>query len=179
MFGNNLLEDPTPIIFLGIVVEAVLGVILLRTGRGVLLLAMGGVLAFVLAGVALEWIVVTEFERVEATLDGAAAALEANDPERIFSYISPSATRSRARANEAVSRFEVTKVRIRNLRIKVNKLTSPPSAKATFDGFVWLNDRRGELLHHTYAGRLTVEFRLEGDRWLITGHTENAPDRRP
>ncbi len=77
-----LFENPLRIIFIGIVIEAVLGIVLLRTGRGALLWAMLGVLALTLAGVVVERLVVTEKERVEMTLDGITSALEANDLKR-------------------------------------------------------------------------------------------------
>ena len=87
-----LFENPLRIIFIGIVIEAVLGIVLLRTGRGAMLWAMLGVLALTLAGVAVERLVVTEKERVEMTLDGITSALEANDLTRVLSYIAPDAT---------------------------------------------------------------------------------------
>ena len=48
------IENPWPAILLGILGEAILAVILVRTGRGVLLVAMAGVLAASLLGVAVE-----------------------------------------------------------------------------------------------------------------------------
>jgi hypothetical protein len=89
------LEDPMPIILFGIVAEAVLGIILLTTRRGVLLWAMAGVLVLVLAGVGLEWLVVTERERVEATVEGAAAAVRANDRQGLLQCLDPAAADAR------------------------------------------------------------------------------------
>ena len=177
---TTLVENPVPIIFIGIVAEAVLGVVLLQTGRGVLLLAMLGVLLLVLGGVALEWLVVTEVERVEASLDGVAAALEANDSNAVVSYISPAASGTRSRAQWALSEYEVTDTTIRNLEISVNRLTSPPTAEARFDGVISLAARKGAMLpYNNYPAQFTVKFRLEGDRWLITGHSEGDRRRDP
>ena len=175
---TTLLENPIPILLVGILVEAVLGVIFMNNRRGIVLLPMAGVLVFVLLGVLLEWVVVTEREEVEATLDGLAAAIEANDLERALSYVSPkvaSAEKTRRRARWAMNRFEVREAKIRNLEIKINRLTSPPSAKATFNGILSLTDRKGEYPYNTHPIGFTVEFRKEGDRWLLTKHTESVP----
>ncbi len=74
-----LFEHPWWIIFIGIGLEAVLAVVLLCTRRGVLLWVMLGVLAVTLLGLLIERLVVTDRERIEATLYGGVAALEAND----------------------------------------------------------------------------------------------------
>ena len=57
-----LTESFWPIVALGVVVEVVLAIALVRTGRAMWLVAMGTVLALVVAGVAVEWLVVTERE---------------------------------------------------------------------------------------------------------------------
>ena len=169
-----LVEDPMPIIFIGIVVEAILAACLIGTRRGVLLWPMAGVLVLVLLGVVVERIVVTEVERVEATLDGLAAALEANDWDRAQQYLSRSAVQSRHRAQWALGRIEVLKTKIRNLEITINDLTSPPTAKAKFTGTISYNDRKGEWPYHNYFSTFILELRLEGDRWMITGHSEDG-----
>ena len=58
------LESPWPILLIGIAVEAVLAVMLLRTGQGRLLWAMLGMAAVVLLGLAVERLVVTDREAV-------------------------------------------------------------------------------------------------------------------
>ena len=65
---TTLLEDPMPVIFFGIVAEAILGVVLLQTRRGAVLIAMVAVLVVVLGCVGLERLVVTDTEQVENTL---------------------------------------------------------------------------------------------------------------
>ena len=173
-----LVEDPMPIIFIGIVVEAILAACLIGTRRGVLLAPMAGVLVLVLLGVVVERIVVTEVERVEAVLDGVAAALKANDLDRVQQYLSRSAVQSRHRAQWALGRVEILKAKISNLEITVNDLTSPPTAKAKFSGMASFNDRKGEWPYHShYCPSIVVELRLEGDRWMITDHSEDGLHR--
>ena len=70
-----LFENPLRIIFIGIVIEVILGIVLLRTGRGALLWVMLGILALTLVWVGVERLVVTERERVEMTVDGISSAV--------------------------------------------------------------------------------------------------------
>ncbi|MGA2796255.1 MAG: hypothetical protein ABSE63_01620 [Thermoguttaceae bacterium] len=167
-----LFENPLRIIFIGIVIEAVLGIVLLRTGRGALLWAMLGVLALTLAGVVVERLVVTDKERVEMTLDGITSALEANDLTRVLSYIAPGAVGTRSRAAWAMGRIEVQSARIYRLEITFNRLTYPMTARAAFFGHISYRDRQGEIPYNNYGSRFIVDLRKQGDAWVVTGHVE-------
>ena len=175
--GNDmatLLENPMPIIFLGILAEAVLAILLVSLRQSVFIWAMVGVLVLVIAGVALEIAVVTEVERVEATLDGVTRALEDNDVDRLLrEYVAPVAAKTEARARTALSMVEITSAKISGLRIEINRLTSPPTAEARFNGVVRFEPKTDMIHHRYYARRFTVELRLEGDRSLITDHVEH------
>ncbi len=166
------LENPAPIIFAGIVLEAMLATAFVSTRRGSVLLAMLGVLVLVLGGVALERLVVTDAERVEATLDGAAAALEANSLQQLEPYLARNAAETRGRAAYALGAVEITGVRISHLEIDINRLTSPPTAEARFHGVVNYQDRTGMIPYRTYAAQFVVGLELEDDRWVITDHIE-------
>lgn len=163
-------ESPWPILFIGIAIEAVLAIFLLRTGRGAALLGMIGVAVFVLLGLLVEWLVVTDREAVQHTLDAAVAAVEANDIERLLSCISPSAQQARKDARWVLGRVEVKMARINDLEIKVNRLTNPPTATAKFQAIGTGRDRKGEFPYQTFAQRVTVELRQENDRWLVAGY---------
>jgi len=173
-----LLENPIPVIFVGIVVEAVLASIFANTGRNVMLLAMVGVFLLVLAGVVLERVVVTEKEVVEATLDGVVDALEDNDLDRLLSeYVSPSAAHTRLRAETALAIVEITRAKVHNLEVTINHLTSPPTAEARFDGIVWFRGRQPGIHPDRYAAKFVAELQWEGDRWMITDHLEYEMQR--
>lgn len=168
-----LLENPLPIVFVGIALEAVLGVVFVNTRRGLVVLAMIGVLLLVLGGVALEWAIVTPKEEVEATLDGVADTLEANDLSRLLSdYIHPDAGVTRSRAAFALGLVEVSRAKMNSLEVTVNKLTSPPSAEARFRGVVYFRSKVEQIPYDYYTAEFTVELRQQGDRWLITNHAE-------
>jgi hypothetical protein len=173
---TTLLENPMPVIFAGIAIEAVLAVALVKTGRGFLLYIMAGVLVVVLALVALERLVVTDRERVEMTLDRCAAALEADDLDALLDGIAPEADRTRSEARRAMEWIRFTRIKITDLTVHINELTSPPSARAEFRAVVAGRERRGTLSDITRPIRFHVDLRQEGDRWLITDHRlDDAP----
>ena len=162
-----LLEDPTPILVVGILAEAVLGVILARTRRGVLLWPMGGVLALVVIGVVVERLVVTERERVEAAIYGAADAVENNDRQRVKDFLSRSAPEVLRRALSYMDRVRFTSVSVRGLKVRINDLTSPRSAEATFTARADFTDQGGEYPYNTYAAQFLVKLVFEDGTWKV------------
>ncbi|MBN1589661.1 MAG: hypothetical protein JW888_09110 [Pirellulales bacterium] len=168
----TLVESPVPILFAGIVAVAILGIVFFNTGRAVFLLAMAGAVALTLAGLGIEYLVVTDREEVETALDALANAMEANDCDAAVACLSPSATETRARARWAFARFRVDEANVSDLKIEVNNLTSPPSAEARFKGLIKVHDRKGEAPYGSALFDFTLDYRKEGDRWLVTGHTE-------
>lgn len=172
---TTLIESPWPAVFFGIIALAILAVVLVRTGRAIVLVAMVGVLVVTLAGVLLERLVVTERERVEDALYGAAAAIEANDLNRLMEYISPSAQAVRQRARSVTGQFKFTEARLSNVQVQINDLTSPPSATAKMIGIVSVKDTLNEVPYTNGRLGLTVYLRLENGRWLITGYDEGNP----
>jgi hypothetical protein len=163
-------ESPWPILFIGIAIEAMLGFLLLQTGRGKLLIAMIGVAVVVVAGLIVERLVVTDREAVEQTLDAAVAAVRKNDLNGAIACISPSAEAPRSLTRMVLSRVDVQEAHISSLEVKVNRLTSPPSANAKFLAVGRGKDRKGEWPYQSFAQRVTLQLQLEGGRWLVTGY---------
>jgi hypothetical protein len=170
------LESPWPVLLIGVAVEAILAVALLRTGRGYLLWVMIGVAALMAVGLLVERLVVTERKAIEQTLDAAVAATEANDVNRLLNCISPSAEPTRADARWMLNRVEVSSAYVRNLQILVNHLTNPPTAQARFQAMGQGRDRLAQFPYGSYSRTVTVHLRLEGDRWLVTGYDVEGLD---
>jgi hypothetical protein len=165
-------ENSLWMIFVGIAVEAVLGVILFRTGRGKTLWAMIAVAVLLIVGVTVEKLIVTEKEEVENTLDGIMAALEANDLDRVLGYIAPEARSTQERARWAMDHVIVESATMYRLDITVNRLTSPHTAHAEFFGHIAYRGRKAEIPSGNYGSPFYVDFRKEGNRWLVFRHTE-------
>jgi hypothetical protein len=170
------LESPWPILILGLVLEMVLAIALFRTGRGVVLGAMAGVALLVLLGLAVEHWTLTDTKRIRQTLEAAAAGLRAGNARQVDASIVPDADGEVARQLVvwALSRAEFLELTIRNLEVKFNRRTSPPTADTTFTVWVRGTDRSG-----MYPGEISrpvameVQLRKESDRWLIFGEPKH------
>jgi hypothetical protein len=177
-----LTEDPTALVAAGVLIEALLVVALVKSGRGVLFAVMAAVLVVVLAGVLFERSVVTPREEVEATLEDARRAVERNDVESVLSHVDPAASALRGAVRQWLPRIQVQEAAIRDLRITVNEHTNPPTATAEFIGRVNGNFHETGYDHTTVLRHFTVDFHKQGDHWLMTQYQDREPfgrnDRR-
>ena len=172
-----LLEDPTLFIFLGIVIEAVLGIVLFRTGRGILLWIMLGVLFVSLTCIIGQRFIITERKRVIQTLDGIVAALENNELNGVLAYIEPDAVHPRDGARMASNLVVINSARYSSLDVEINQLTSPPTANLSFNGLINFHLRRGESPYENYPAKFTLTMRKHGDRWLVEDYSEDNQRR--
>jgi ketosteroid isomerase-like protein len=162
---------------LGISLEVILAIALVRTGRGVIIGAMVVVLALTGGMLILERLVVTENEAVEDALDQVAAALAANDRDAVLASFSPQSPR-RAEVQSLLSRVTVSSARIGgDLEVRFNELASPPSATTYFTGIVNAKDTGGAIPYEHMMRKFKVTMRKEDGRWLIFDYAE-AESRR-
>jgi len=164
---NTLLENPMPVIFVGIVAVAVLGVILAKTGRGIFLVAIVGVLLLVLAGVGLEALVVTDHEQVEATIDGGAAAFVDGNIERVLRFIAPDAPGVQTEARLILREGDFDAIKITDLQINIIPTTSPPTARVKLIAVVTGRYRSGDIPVTNQVAPVELKLRREGDRWVV------------
>ena len=106
------------------------------------------------------------------TLEEVAAGLQANRAEQVKACIVPGADGgpARGKVDWALSRAEFHEISLRNLEVKFNYQTSPPTAEANFTVFVRGKDRSGTLDGEiSRPVFIEVKLRRESDRWLIYG----------
>jgi hypothetical protein len=168
---TTLLEDPTPILVVGILVIAGLGIALLRTGRGLLMILMLGVAILTGIGLLVERVVVTDREEVESVIDAAAASVRANDMAGVLAEIDPSASEARRLVQWAFKEATFEDAKVTHLDIRVIRTTSPPMAKAVLKGYVRCRVKRLEYPYEVVPIDGTLEFRLQNGRWMLTGYT--------
>ena len=168
----NLLEDPTPIILAGIAIEAVLGIVLLRSGRGAVLVVMGVVAILVGAGVLVERLVVTQREQVEAVIEAGRLATESNDLRAALALVAPAASEAQQLARQGFAEARFGEVKVRGLTISVDRKTKPPSASARFQVIAEFESRHGNVPYRNYVGAMTVKLERSGSRWLVTDVTD-------
>ena len=171
-----LLENPTPILFLGVLTAAILVVALYMTGRLVFVFALFG--SIIVFGILLmtEQLIVTDVEAVEATLDEIAYVVSTNDLDAVLRHISPTATKLRTAAQNRLSQVVLSNADIIG-RIDVTVDVNQPrrTAVAQFTGRVVWSDKQGLIQEKTYVRFFVVRFRKEDDHWLVTEFEEHDP----
>lgn len=166
-----IVENPLPILLLGIAAEAVLVVVLFQSGRGAILLAMAAVAVVTAALLLVEWLVVTDTERIETVLYRAAAALRDNDVDGVLECLAPAAVDLRRSVAARLAHLEVAEARITSRpNIRLNRLTNPPAATGTFFGRVRVSGGFDGVVAGPFIGRVTVELERRDDQWAIVGY---------
>lgn len=167
-----LFESLWTILIVGIVVEIVLGLVLLNTGRGAVLVAMVAVALLVGVAAVVERMVVTDREAVTNALYGAAVALEANDLDELFTYVGPEAQSLRGRATEVLPRIRIKEAKIGGLQVTVNRVNNPPTARTELVGRFIVEDIAQQIPYENYVQRFAIHWRRDGDRWLMVDYEE-------
>ncbi|HEY2881085.1 MAG TPA: hypothetical protein VGJ15_01600 [Pirellulales bacterium] len=166
-------ENPLPLLLLGGIVLLVLFVFLMKTGRGVVLMAMAGVALMMGLAVLTDQLIVTERERVADVIYQAANAAQRNDTDQILSYIAPSAEQTKAEAQRWIGMggsVKLDQVSISAMEVTMHRKDNPPTATADFRIYAHgdYHDRTFSS-PGTYLGHATVKFERQGDKWLVTG----------
>jgi hypothetical protein len=165
-----LVETPWPAIWLGAIIVGLLAVALINTGRRSLVTAMAAVAGVVAVLVLIEWLVVTDRELVDATLENAARALERNDMS-VLELIAPDAAEIRGRAELYLPQIQVSNANIGgDLQVTINRHTSPTTARATFTARISGKSRSpGQALpYDNYVRRVAIKLRKSNGKWLLT-----------
>jgi len=167
-----LFEGLWTILIVGIVLEIVLGLVLLNTGRGAVLVAMVAVALLVGVAAIVERLVVTDREAVTNALYGAADALEANDLDELFTYVGPEAQSLRRRASDVLPRIRIKEANIGRLQVSVNRVHNPPTARTELIGRFIVEDIAQQIPYENYVQRFAIRWRRDGDRWLMVDYEE-------
>lgn len=160
------LESPMPWIFLGIVLEGILGVVFFTNRRGAVLLAMVGVL-LVVVGLVVQRFAVTERKRVRTMLDSAVAAIQANDADLAEQFLAQSANDTLKRLRYYMGLVEFEEIHISNVQIEINRLTSPPTADVRLWGMAKFHDRLGISPYRAYPSWYSLVLVKEPDGWKV------------
>ena len=172
---SYLFESPFLILTVGVLLLAAFGYVYVNTRQKGALIGLGVVVALTAVLLLVEHLVQTPREQVEASLEGLASELEANNIEGALKYLDPAAKETRDRARWAMSRFQVTKAKISSdLQVEVNEMMSPPAAEVKFTGVIGVVDKKGAYSTQSVPVKFTAKLRQHGDRWVVTEHTDTA-----
>jgi hypothetical protein len=177
---NWIFEGPWAILLTAVVLEAILVIALVRTGRLALLWAIVGL--GILAGALLiaERAILTDSERIRQTLDGIAAAAAANDLNGIYAYVAPEAEAVRRMAADGLRQVKIQEAWIgADLESQINRKSNPPTALATFTGHIRARPLHDTLGHEVFIGRFKVGLIKQGEKWLVTSVDRRELGRSP
>ncbi|MCL6502173.1 MAG: hypothetical protein K6T86_05770 [Pirellulales bacterium] len=164
-----LLEDVRPLLLAGLLLEGLLVLFFVRTGRLVTFVPIVILLALMGAAVLVEYLVVTDKEQIAATLDQVALALKQNDAQRLMQFIDPQARDMRRRVDSAIGLVVIREAEYRDLSV-TSQPGSPPTATAEFIGRVAFTDPKQQAPFNHYMRRFRVHFRKVDDQWIMTDY---------
>lgn len=144
-------------------------------------LTIGATVVVLLTGLLLFFCVDTDRKTVSRMLAQLATAIEADDVEKVMGFISPKAneTRSLARANMGMVRLPSAK--FRNLKVVVNPVTHPPTAKVKFTAVVQYLFKDQSFFASEKPLPQLVEFdvvfeKTNENSWLVTNECNYTPN---
>jgi len=159
------------IILVTILVEAALAVAILKTGRGVLLFVMIGVLVAAAGAYAIDVAIVTDEERVRESLYGICYAMEAKDERVVKAFIHPENNKTSQEAIWAMNRGYVESWRLSGLEVVINEVEFPRTATVGFIGKISGRSKDSSEAFTNFPIRFELQFEEQEDgRWLITNH---------
>ena len=174
-----LVEDPLPILALGLVVTAAFGVALVQTGRRWLAIACLVTVLLTISLLALEHSVTTEVEQVENTLHSLADDLVRGDVPSILSHLSQHSDQLRREAEQKLPRVQIHKATIkRNLEISVAEARNELVAEAKFNAVLVVSARSGAVTNQTYPRFFVLNLRKEAGNWKVTKYEQHDPFQR-
>lgn len=172
-----LFEDATAVIVLGLLAEILLLAVLLKTGRGAVLLPIVVVALIAAACLATEFLVVTQRERVEGVVDQMRLAVLANDSRRANDLIAPEANTLRERSARFFDTLRVSQLKITDgPHILVNEFTVPPTATVDLIVRVAGRPKSGVAAHE--QALLRIDARLERGPegcWRLVAAEHSSP----
>jgi hypothetical protein len=174
-----LLESPLTIAGLGIALIFAIGIAWTTTGRQELLYALAAAVVFLFAGLIMERLIVTDREKIEATLYEIARDVKKNDHRRIVGHIHSSAAAIKQKAQAELPKYTFTDFRITRISsIDVDRSADPPSAVAEVNvvGGGSFHEHGIEMDH--VARWVKLHFLREKDgRWTVVDYDHDDPQR--
>ncbi len=160
-------ENPFPILMVGLVLMTFAGVVFYTTRSTAALIALVLLIALSLSLLVLEQLIQTPREGVVTTLRAAATAAEANDVERVLSFVDSDATEVRKLVEDLMPRFDITKANVgRDIEVVFDNDDDPRIATASFEGFFHARDKRSGAVNPLLAD-VEVELVRKNQVWYI------------
>lgn len=171
-----IFDESLPIVFVGILFEAVLLSLFVQTGRRSIMVAMIIVSIFFGGLLVAEWMIVTDTESVEGTLNSISRDLEENDPVRMAGHLSVMAPELKRKVESELGQVVIRRATIKGKpKITIHDVGYGQTATADFKGLIVGSDRRGAFQDFHYLRRFMLHFRRENDKWKLYEYEERPP----
>lgn len=169
-------ENPLPIVLLGVIIEAMLAVVLARTGKRGVLWGMIALAALVIGSVALESYIVTPREELRTALEEVRAIVASNDPPALLKRIdtNPEVARLRNQVQRDLANVTVTDAKITELKDDDIKVDGD-RARTKFIGSVDMKAIGTQMAPGHLVLKFEVEWRKKDGVWIVTAATYSSP----
>ncbi|MBA4016826.1 MAG: hypothetical protein C0483_06540 [Pirellula sp.] len=170
-------ENPLPPVLIGVILEALLVVVLMRTGKKSVLWGMVGLAALVAGIVVLERSIVTPREEVKQAIEEIRALVEANDRPALLQRIdsNPGVAELRNRVQSDLAQVHVDQAKVTDLRDEDIKIDAGATrANVTLIGSV---DVSGAAKAHIVL-KFEIDLRKRDGQWILTAAQWRSPLER-
>lgn len=170
-------ENPLPPVLIGVILEALLVVVLMRTGRRSVLWGMVGLALLVAGLVVLERTIVTPREEVKQALEEIRALVEADDRPALLQRIdsNPGIAELRNRVQSDLAQVTVDQAKITELKDEDIKIDS--TGETARVGLIGSVDVSGAARGHIVL-RFDVNLRKRDGVWIVTAAEWRSPLER-
>jgi len=164
-----LLEDSLPIIIVSVIGGAILAGALIQTGKQTYLYGLIGWLVACFVMLSVEYVYVTDAERIEATVHEIAAAIRANNPNKVASYVSNDHPNLQALAKLQVRTVKIEAITVKqNLDVSTTPESSPPVGIARFNFVVHGQLKKSQAVGGRFAAFCVLQFKKDDDgEWRV------------
>ena len=143
-------------------------------GAGIL-----SVIVIAILAVSIEKFIETEREQVKELVYEVADTCEENNPQLVIDrFVDPDALTTKMLVEMKMGMFHVDSIRVKNIQVQINDLTSPPTAQIHATAIV-TGQGKGSAASMIPKRSYPVEFEVEvhkiGDRWLATDQVSVEP----
>lgn len=167
-----IFEQSLPIIIIAVIGGAILAGTMMQTGKKLFLYLLIGWIALCSLALALEYVVVTERERIEGVVYQIAAALEANDVERVKSFISDDAEQIKSVAERQMAYVQIEHIKLkRNLEVTIMTGSTPIIGVAKLNVKMEGHLKNNEAWDGDFATFLVLTFQKDPDgEWRLISY---------
>ncbi len=165
-----LWEDPWTVLLVCIAIGVGVQIVCSQISQHAMLLGFLGLALFTGAMLGIEHFVVTDREKVENTIHGAAASMASGDFAQVEPFLVKKPNMVHSQAQSWLGHFKVRKVSCTDLKIKINRLTVPPSAHVELWAHAELEPGASfGGVTGPFHPRVTLDLEWEDETWKISG----------